>query len=106
MIRDRNYTLNLLRNNVNNDSNLYYKEQVSELENTITSLQYHIESMDEELKEMLFDNSELGDIVETLQYQLETMYDEIEKILLEGEDTEIGRKVTIERLKEYINKEK
>lgn len=79
MVRDRNYTLNLLRNNINNNDNnkLSYKEQVSELQ----------------------------DVVASLQCQMEIMHDEIEEILLEGEDTEIGRKVTIKRLKEYINKE-
>lgn len=46
--------------------------------------------------------SELEDVVASLQCQIEVMHNDIETILLEGENTEIGRKITIERLKEYI----
>lgn len=78
MIRDRNYTLSLLRNDINNNNKLSDKEIISELE----------------------------DVVASLQCRIECIYDDIEQILLEGEPTDIGRKVTIDRLKEYLNKDK
>lgn len=43
--------------------------------------------------------SELEDVVASLDAQFEAFVNELCKIIFEGEDTEIGRKITIDRIK-------
>lgn len=46
--------------------------------------------------------SELEDVLATTVCQYENFKDDICKILFDGEDTEIGRKVTIDRIKDRV----
>lgn len=43
--------------------------------------------------------SELEDVVASINAQYDAFVDELCRIIFEGEDTEIGRKITIERIK-------
>lgn len=45
--------------------------------------------------------SELEDVVASISAQYEYFVDELCQILFEGENTEIGRKITIDRIKEF-----
>lgn len=47
--------------------------------------------------------SELEDVIASINCQYESFVDELCRIIFEGEDTEIGRQITIDRIKEHIN---
>lgn len=46
--------------------------------------------------------SELEDVVASINCQYECFVDDLCQIIFEGEDTNIGRKVTIDRIKKLI----
>lgn len=50
--------------------------------------------------------SELEDVAASLGAMHEFFVDKLCQIIFEGEDTEIGRKITIDRIKEFINYER
>lgn len=64
-----------------------------------------IEIPDKVVEEIISDinrqNSEIEDVVASIDCQYESFVNELCQILFEGEDTEIGRKITIDRIKTH-----
>lgn len=98
-------TLNRLRDNLRQVQNSY-NHAIWERDVAIAQLNElgyefgeHINTLSEKQR-----ISELQDVCACWQSRYEGLYDDIEQILIEGEDTDIGRQVTIKRLKEYFFK--
>lgn len=95
-----------MRTNINTLDNLRnaYNQVIWERDVAIDQLKQLGYSLGEKIDKLSDKQniSELEDVVASLECRIESIYNDIEQILLEGEPTEIGRKITIDRLKEYI----